>query len=419
MTDNLIVYLNFVAYLITTIYLISKHRSRISIFISLLWTVSSLFSVIFFHLLNFTFRTYNNISIYALFFIYLSLYIIVYPLTDINDKKRVVINGDKNVLTVFSWVVIFVSITPFLSHLVYLFFSFNSGLDSFANNYGEENSVLPTTLQYLNRYNVYCRLFIPALFFYNLQNVRVNKILMWGLLLAFINPILGNLIIGSRYVFLGDALFAVAFYLLFYKSIPQNYRRIISNYGLLLLFLCCFIFVTITFFRFSESSVTSGVNSIITGISLYAGEGFLNFSTSMWNNDNFTDGYNTMFVFSYIFGDYPSPYRNSDYLTEVAGIPLRIYYTFVGDFFIDFGLVTTLIIFISLSLILFFIVKRSKRKFDFCNLIWMGMIVKILVCGYTFYPYMNSSMEIVYASILNILLYFIMKKSKTNCPIKK
>lgn len=419
MTNHLIVCLNFVAYFVTTFYLISKHRSRISIFISLLWTVSSLFSVIFFHLLHFTYRTYNNISIYALLFLYISLYTIVYPLTDFKDENKVVINGDKNVLTFFSWGVIFISILPFLAHLEYLFFSFNSGLNTYANNYGEDVSVLPTTLQYLNRYNVYCRLFIPALFFYNLQKVRVNRILMWGLSLAYINPILGNLITGSRYVFISDTLYAVAIYLLFFKSIPQNYRRKISNYGLLFIIFCFFIFVAITIFRFNESSITSGVNSIVTGISLYAGEGFLNFSASMWDNEKFTDGYNTMFVFSYIFGDYPSPYRNSEFLTGIAGISLRIYYTFIGDFFIDYGLVVTLIIVISLSLILYFIVRKSHRKFEFCNLIWMGMIVKILVCGFTFYPYMNSSLEIIYAFILNLLLFFIMKISKTNVGVRK
>ncbi len=409
MEGQQILIINIAAYALLLLHLIRKKKSRLSIFVSAIWCASAVFSLVFYGLNgnNWEFRTYTNLTLQPFVFIFVCILLYIIPLTRIEDRSAILVDADYSLLTIFSWIIVIISIAPFLANLVYAINHIGESLSSFAENYETEVEILEGNVAILNKYAKYARTFSPILLFYFLQRPNPNKLLLIGLFCAFLNPSLGNLNSGSRFLFAADFLYLLAVYFIFSKSIDDNVRSRIRIIGSLLLSFFIVIFISISIFRFTTTNSSSANIEATTSFGLYAGEGMLNFSSNMWNISRRTGGSNTLTVVDYMMGDNPTTVRDADKVSAKAGIPLNIFYTVVGDFYIDFGPNVTLAIFFGIFLILSFLLRKQKTHYSFYELVWICLFIRIIVIGFTYFPYMNLSMELIYVPILNIVLSFL------------
>ena len=284
-------------------------------------------------------------------------------------------------------------------------------LSSFADNREIDVEIFDGALALLNKYSKYARTFSPILLFYFLQRPRPNNFLLIGLFCAFLNPSLGNLNMGSRFLFAADFLYLIAIYLIFSNSLEDKIRSKIRLFGSIVLSFFIVIFLAISFFRFTALNSSSATVDATTSFSLYAGEGMLNFSSNMWDIYRRTEGSNTLTFVDYIIGDNPSSVRDAEKVSEKAGIPLYIFYTVVGDFYIDFGPQVTFAIFLGIFVLLCYLLRKQKTQYTFYDFVWICLFIRVIVIGFTYFPYMNLSMELVYVPILNIVLSFLDKAS--------
>lgn len=413
MEGKQILILNIAAYALLLLHLIRKRKSRLSIFVSAIWCTSAVFSLVFYGLNanSWEFRTYTNLTLQPFIFIFVCILLYIIPLTRIEDRSAILVEGNYNLLTFFSWFIVIISIAPFFANLGYAISHMGESLSSFADNREIDVEIFEGTLATLNRFSKYARTFSPILLFYFLQRQNPNIFLLIGLFCAFLNPSLGNLNMGSRFLFAADFLYLIAIYLFFSNSLEDKIRNRIRFFGSIVLSFFIVIFLAISFFRFTALNSSTATLDATTSFSLYAGEGMLNFSSNMWDIPKRTDGSNTLTFVDYIIGDNPSSVRDADKVSEKAGIPLYIFYTAVGDFYIDFGPNVTLAIFLGICVLLSYLLRKQKIQYTFYELVWICLFIRVIVIGFTYFPYMNLSMELVYVPILNIILFFLDKAS--------
>lgn len=403
-----ILLLNFVAYALLAFYLLKAKKSRLSIFVSLIWGVSAAFSLLFFNISDsvWEYRTYTNLTIQPFIYIFICILLYIIPLTRIEDRSPIIIEADYTLLTVFSWIIIIISIAPFIANLVYAITHMGVSLSSFADNRGEEVDIFVGPLATLNRFSKYGRTFAPILLFYFLQRPRPNKLLIIGLICSFFNPSLGNLNVGSRFLFAADILYLLAIYFVFSHSLDKSLKKKINLLGTIFLSFFFVIFLSISFFRFTTLGSATAAMDATQYFGLYAGEGMLNFSSNMWGTTARTGGANTLTFIDYIFGDNPSSVRDVDKVSAAGGLPLYIFYTVVGDFYIDFGPYVTFAIFFAIFIILRLLLRKKKTNYSFYTMVLISLFIRVIVIGFTYFPYMNLSMELVYVPILTIVLWF-------------
>ena len=413
MEGKQILILNITAYALLLLHLIRKKKSRLSIFVSAIWCASAVFSLVFYGLngANWEFRTYTNLTLQPFVFIFVCILLYIIPLTRIEDRSTILVEGNYNLLTILSWFIVIISIAPFFANLAYAINHMGESLSAFADNREIDVEIFDGTLALLNKYSKYARTFSPILLFYFLQRPRPNIFLLIGLFCAFLNPSLGNLNMGSRFLFAADFLYLIAIYLIFSNSLEDKIRSKIRFFGSIVLSFFIVIFLSISFFRFSALNSSTATLDATTSFSLYAGEGMLNFSSNMWDIPKRTDGSNTLTFVDYIIGDNPSSVRDADRVSEKAGIPLYIFYTVVGDFYIDFGPYVTFAIFLGICILLCYLLRKQKFQYSFYDFVWICLLIRIIVIGFTYFPYMNLSMELVYVPILNMVLSFFDKAS--------
>ena len=296
MKGNVILLINLLTYVLLVLYSWKRKYSKISIFIATIWTISAGFSLLFYHINDglFPWRRYENLSWEALLYIFICVSLCVIPLTKINDRNKITIDGNVKLLNLFSWFIVVLSFLPFMGNLLYTITHLGMSVKSFADNYGVEVEVLPSFLSILNIINKYFRTFVPILIFYNLQRYEPKKILIIGLIFAFLNPILGSLNGGSRFIFVADVLYLLSIYVLFSNSLQGSQKSKVRFYGTIALGVGTLIFILITFFRITNAHSLTAYVDVLRSFGLYAGEGMLNFSQNMWNTTSFTDGTNTM-----------------------------------------------------------------------------------------------------------------------------
>lgn len=408
MSDLYIIIGNLVLYIILGVFLLRLRSSDISLLIAGLWILSAFFSVLFFAVFPSEYRYYSNLSVSALVFVFFCFTSNLLPISKLKTPKK--IRGNVKLLYILAWFICIVGILPFFGNLFY-FLSHLASIDTFGENYGENVSVLNGFIGRLGRYSDYLRLFAPCLFFYFLKHYKKRKFLCVGLLCCSLNSIIANLNIGSRFIFIVDSLYYFCVFLYFKKMLPKKIINGISIIGVSILMMFIVVFLAIS--NVKNKDITQE-NASEMSYSLYGGESFLNFSTLMWSKSKETNGDNTFYIFKYLLGDYPSEHRNWARLSRFSGVPANIFYTYIGDLYMDFGAVGALIIVVLMTLLLFFFVYKANKTSNIYYILWIGLFLRILVSGFTYWPYLNGGYELVYTPLVILFMQIFDDFSKKN-----
>lgn len=268
---------------------------------------------------------------------------------------------------------------------------------------GESLEILTGFSNNIMRYCKYFKGIIPIFFIFSFTTfVKPNKYIQIGLFLSLMNLFLNYMNSSSRFALLTDCLLIAFLYALLYKYFQPRMRKVANIIGLSLVSILAIGVIAITLQRFGESSgYTKGIGYTL---SLYAGESFLNFNGDMWNMSDYTNGQNCMAYFIDKINGEEAPGRDYVALESIVHRRMNVFYTFIGDYYTDLGRIGTVVLVIMLTL-LFSRILKARKYISIGTIILLATYVKILLVGFTYWTYLNFSMELIVNII--IALFFI------------
>ena len=175
-------------------------------------------------------------------------------------------------------------------------------------------------------------------------------------------------------------------YITMKRFIPIEKRKIINRVGGICLGIVIFLMTVLTLSRFGnryEGPLTYVVN--------YVGQGNLHFDTKALDAGGIRYGDRTANTFKRLlmFDDVPNSIMDVRSKYSHLKMDDSIFYTFVGDFVLDYGPILTIILFTVFSMITSKITKIKKNRLYFHQLIILFMVMCICTQG-SFYLFNYS-----------------------------
>lgn len=217
-----------------------------------------------------------------------------------------------------------------------------------------------------------------VVFFYYLTIPKSNKIILWGLSISMVINLLAPISKGLRTetVLMLFAIFA-AFFLL-KQWIPQERRKHIRIAGIGVVSIIVSFLIILTVSRVVSKDVEASES-----IADYVGQANLNFNNYGLDAGGIRYGDRTCRIFKEIlfFDKVPSgPIERRSKYSKLK-IDDYYFYTFVGDFTIDFGPTIAVFIFIVFSFFFVQYTKPQKRALSFSQLLFLYLSVLIPLQG--------------------------------------
>lgn len=355
--------LYFCAFLALLGWLYVKKYSLVSLYIVGIWCVSSFFAILFQYAFD---VKYEKISILPYAFLFICFCISFLPIVKchkkMEDSTPCVLSGFLDKLI---WIFIFASIIPFFENLRYVISSYGaidtSGLaDAYDDKmYGDGLKV--TWLSSLGMIGnsldgafIQLLVFIP---FYFLTRKKINKYLLSFSFLPVLNHVLFQFAASGRAFVTQFILNAIFLILLFRKQIPIARLKKLRQV-LLVVIPCFFVLLSILTLARGNSSNKGEDTSITVGF--YVAKSHLDFNESLWNIRKHTEGDNSFgFVKDLIGLDVPKD-KNAYWNYSKTGIIPSLFYTYIGDWYMDFGPLITIVLFLIWSFVFLKIFVRTK-----------------------------------------------------------
>lgn len=371
-----------------------------------LYFISALTSIYFFY--NGTYN-YNKLNIIPILFAYACIIITFIPVFRYDNVKNKYIRDNQKTYKIVYYTLVFfslISVEPFLENIIHLpsVIANQNALADIYNSRAEGD----TTNEYLSWIgrkffwiNFLLKDILPILLFYYLA--RWNKYDKWiiiGSALSIINPIIHGFALGGRSTIINSAFYLIFVYILF-RSYLKKYIRttvdkilIIGGVGIIFTISA----ITIARFNSAEHSI-----DIWTWVSLYTGEGILNFCVDLWPIDKTCNGDNTFLMVRYFLGLTNNIDIESIRATrDILGVRNLVFYTYLGTIYYDFNKIGTFIFVSIFSFIFCKITKAKSGGFKLGQLIYLSILGKVIMMGVMFYPYSLWNDQL---SLLLVLLF--------------
>lgn len=358
---------------------------------------------------------YPNIYIEALIFLFVTINICLYPLwkADFTKLKKIDDNGMEDIYNLLSVFFAVISILPLLSLLSHFSFGLLVG-SNLASMYesGIDKSALffhgPSKICFalLRRFEMV----IVVLLFYQLSKNKKN--LACGLLLPMIVFVMFKLLSGSRGGLVGTALLLTTLFLMLRQTLQKKIRRMIVRVGSIAgaIFVLCLAAISVSRYSYNGSKT----ETIDVWISQYLGESLPRFSDDVWNIGITMDGNQNFIFIRKILGlPYIANYEmfKISYLAKL-GTPVDVFYTFMGDIYLDFGMIGS-VIFALLFAFVFSRMLKIKEKITIPNLITLSVVFNFFGFGFAANVYrMISIQEDTMWLLLLALSLFVLERTK-------
>lgn len=409
----------FALYLITIVIYYSKIRTiNIGIFLLSIWCISAYFGILY-SSHEYTSKVLNLKTNYnALIYLFIVSIIFFIPILKFrSDKIKSITRLNRNKYYTLSIVSVIFSTISFFIYLPKLP---SLDLNSMANTYASVNTAefIITKNSILGLILTICRSFEDItliLFFYTITYHSEKRILVVGLLFSSIIPILAAVIGSQRnylvFYLLNFTFLTIIFYKLFSPNTKKTFRQI---FIVLTIFISCF-FLMVTYARFSEDSNAT----VLFFINSYLSQGFLNFSTYMWDTSGYTYGDTCFPIFRRLLGfDYSESLSIyiEKWSNKISDVPHHLFYTFIGDLLKDFGAKATFI----LSIVFAYFGSKLTKIQNQASIHKILLILIIFeICGTGIFYFINRSFygnyKILMTGIIYIYLRITNKSNTLSC----
>ena len=193
-------------------------------------------------------------------------------------------------------------------------------------------------------------------------------------------------------------------------KLHEDIKIKIKHYALIGGLILGVLIIALTVGRFVLGDKFSGQDgTALEFIAQYTAEPMYNFNNSMWHELNYTDGY---FSFSHFLSDFgldENALKISENLySHTKYTKTWYFFTYVGNFFLDYGAMVTFIIIGMLSFLFCYIIRRKTISLSLFLL--FALYVYMIANGLFYFPFV-AAMDGLYVTIgLSLLLKLIPRK---------
>lgn len=372
-------------YVLTLVYLIKGKKQLYVIYIASVWTISAV-TAVFFH--SATTFLYKNVSVIPFIYLFSAFAISLWSIS--NHKRLTLYEPNDRLYKLLEKAMCFfiiISIVPFFENLSYVLTTTNSDnstaiadmYDSKMYGGGYKVTWLSNIGMIFNSINGVFLAFIQFIPFVLLTRERLGKVFSILMFLPIATHLLFQIASSGRGTVVSFLITTVFLLILFKDKIPvQRMKKIsfgfVASGGFLL-----FAMLIISYAR-KEATNANTDDSIFFGY--YIAKSHLDFNENIWSLSVFTEGDNTISFIKDILGldTFTDFLKKEAYWEPRIGIPAGYFYTFVGDFVMDFGIYIA-------GLILFVCPLLLKRYFnknrDFVTLFWFFVYSRMILMGWT------------------------------------
>ncbi len=394
--DSLISNINIVLYILAWIvtiilYHIVKKRidaGSILLFTYLIYAITSLL------LYNSHSYHFDQIRLFPFIYLFLMLMLFFSPILKYNAYK---IDGIQKVPSVYLFIISIIFIVASLIQLPTIVSDFafsikkllttsSGGLDLYHKSLAEARFLGDGKISNLGSIisNTYGKFGI-LLFFYYLTLKKRSKLILIGLFISSIISILSNVSLGQRGPILETLLSMIITYFALRRFFQPKVNRIIKIVGGWLLLASLIPIIALTISRFGNDKKGS-----MSSVYYYGGQENLYFNNYGLDDGGIRYGDRTFPLFKRILGFENVPKNFMERRAKYPHLKMndRNFYTFVGDFTIDFGPIIATLIFLVFSI--FVVIKTKIRNgiIRFHQLILLHFVMCVgMIGGMKLYPF--------------------------------
>lgn len=419
--SNILLIINALAYFL--VFFLYQKREKVlgaGSIIILLYTGSAVASIFLFNH-SYSAGQYDAIKFFPFVYLLTTLIIAFQPIVAFKEwKHKTIIQPNK---TAFYALVIFI-IFLVVAKLPYIFDSFSDNLmqmtadatyfsdvyqestDGFVSDTASQSNLLSIFYNLLSSFSIF-------LFFYYLTFEKRNALITVGLLVSLLIAPLDDIANARRGGTIGVILLIITLYFLFRPYYKKKIKKIVSIImGLSVTFFAIGV-ILITNSRFSQTFLEEDYASY--SVLMYYGQPQINFNNYGLNAGGIRYGDRTITVAKKIVDPAAADtYRKR--LNKYSSMKMNesVFYTFVGDFTLDFGPFLAFFI-ICLGSIFFRKMIKNWNVIYFYQLIPLYIIIYLFIRGWPLFPFANVTGNSLF--ILYILLYLYFKIFKQGAKI--
>ncbi len=330
--------------------MVNKKKSHPLVsYIILIWIFSSGLSIYF--LCSYP-ELYSNITLLPFVFLHVCFIITLLPIYYNSpyyeeEGPSIDLCTYKNVMKFF----IVISIIPFIENSIYVISSYNaSDTSSLADTYDEKMYGGGVDLFWLSNVGeifnsidgvfLYFIMFMPFVF---LTSKSVNKYFILLSFLPVLNHLLFQLGTSGRGTITSFLVVSVFFLILYRKIIPNNRMRMAKILFFSFFFIFILLMSVLTYAR-RDATNAGADDTFIYGV--YLAKSHLDFNESLWHIRMHTEGDNSFGFFKRAIGLNVPIDKNAYWHQGKTGVIPSLFYTYIGDWFMDFGPIITLLLFV-------------------------------------------------------------------------
>lgn len=406
---------------ITTLFIYNKKTIGIGGFLLIIYSISSLASIIYFNALDGILKGEAvAIEKEPLFFLFFCLNICMLPIY-IHSEQLTKLKIHSISSQEISFIKIILSFfAPFIieAFLEMIYVASTIKTNELQAIYSSDDYEISNKLSFIGRYTTWiCRRLVyvwPILFFYLFIN-KDNRKYSYLALTAFFVNILYSYSNAARVGIVKLIFLFIIVFLLFKNNMNAIMRKKIIKSGLIISILFIIMLALITISRYS--SMKTGLD-LIGWISLYLGESHINFCQYIWDLNNTSEGDNMFSMAKTLIGmdAITDLDLRREHWSGVLGIPTHIFYSWVGDLYLDLGRLATLFFCILFSIFLELYIRKILRNktYSLLSIFVMSMSLLILLFGFMYFPYKtyNQQILILYSIAFLIICRIYSKTSK-------
>lgn len=385
-----------------------KEGNIITSYITIIWLISSVFSLFFYYILE-----PSNMTISGLVFFDVCFFLCVFSVRGLNNVKVNISTSQVNAIFKFMVFIGVISVLPFFENLVQVITSFFSDsssedlLELYNQKMDRDTDIRQLTnwLSWPGRIcnSIVCRFqqLSYFLFFILLGYCNMKKKDIILIALPILDPLLYGIAKSGRGAVIFAFIYLIFLFLVFKDKIKKITKKILFRFFMILGGGFGVLLLILTVARLSSDTTES---TAFMSFSLYIGEGQVRFLDEMWHIKQHTMGDNSFSFFKSILGE--STFTNALDRREFwnfqkTGVDPRFFYTFIGDIFSDLGYYS--ILFFG---VIHFVIKKSlgKGTVGICTLYMVCVFCYVMVNGFTIYPFKIYDLTLNILTCLGVLI---------------
>lgn len=352
---------------------------------------------------------FNDLSFFPFIYLYVMMLLVICPILQIRENRITNIYEPTSLFKTTTIILVLLSlygiwdiVTELPQGLVLLMVDNDYAKEAYEAGLANLDRSRTGGISILNIGCNAARAVAPAFLIYYITCSRINKFILIGLIISSLLGPLEAISKGSRLepaIFILNLLFL---YIFMRKFISNNLKSKIKLFAFSIFLLICIPFLIITISR------TEGdTERTFYSFERYAAESFLNFNNYGINANGIRYGDKTFPAFKEICGmETARTYVERRIKYSNMNIDESVFYTFVGDFTLDYGPICTVFIFILTALLFKYALTIRKRMLLFHQYLCLYLLLYGCL-GFFQFPLgdINGNMRI----ILLLFLIFVFK----------